>query len=172
MDKNELKEQIKKIILNKNFSKVLVFTGIVLMLTILFFDSDEEDKLTKKTDTSEVFLISDEYIEYSEKKLTSLLETIEGVGKNKVMINLSGTEEYVYAEEIHQRESQKDNSYVIYDNGDANTALLKKVNNPSITGIVVVCEGGDDPKICEQVYKVIATTFNIPTNRVYVAEMK
>lgn len=172
MNKDGLRESLDKLTSHKHFPKILILAGIALMLMILFSDSDDEDKLAKTSDTSEVFLISDNYTEYSEKKLVSLLESIEGVGKNKVMVNLSGTEEYVYAEEINQRENQQENSYVIYDDGNSNTALLKRVNNPSVTGIVVVCEGGDDPKICEQVYKVISTAFNIPTNRIYVAEMK
>lgn len=172
MNKEKLSEGIKKITSHKHFPKILVLSGILLMLMILFSDSDEEDKLIKTSDITEVFFVSDNYTEYSERKLISLLESIEGVGKNKVMVSLSGTEEYVYAEEINQRENHKENNYVIYDSGNEKTALLKKVNNPSVTGVVVVCEGGDDPKICEQVYRVIATAFNVPTNRIYVAEMK
>lgn len=172
MKKIEEAAVIKKLMAWKHFPKLAVISGVAVMLMIMLTDSGREDKKADSTGLSEVFTVSDNYTAYSEKKLAELLASIEGVGKNKVMVSLSGTEEYIYAEELKLRESQSENSFVIYDSGNEKTPLLKKVASPSVSGIIVVCEGGDDPKICEQVYKVISTAFNIPTNRIYVAEMK
>ena len=68
--------------------------------------------------------------------------------------------------------SQTENGYVIIDKGSEKEALVKKINNPSISGVVIVCEGGDDPKVCEKLYKAVSTALNIPTSKIYVAEMK
>ena len=167
-----INDKIKKITEVKNFPKILVLTGISVMLLILFSDSESDSKSDKISKVNNDFIQSDSYMEYSEKKITEMLSSVEGVGKNKVMVSISGTEEYVYAEEVRRTDSQMENNYVIIDSGNNKEALIKKVNNPSVSGVIVVCEGGDDPKVCEQVYKVISTAFNIPTNRIYVAEMK
>lgn len=172
MDINKLTENLKKLTAGKHFPMLIILTGITVMLLIMFSGSDENDNTAAKSEDGDVFFVSDNFTAYSEKKITELLSSIEGVGKNKVMVTLSGTEEYVFAEEVLENDSRRENSYVIYDRGNGKEALVRKVNNPCVNGIVVVCEGGDDPKICEQVYRVISTAFNIPTNRIYVAEMK
>ena len=100
------------------------------------------------------------------------LETIEGVGKANVMLTLTSTEEYVYAETIKQGSDKSENDYVIIDKGSQKEALLKKINNPVISGVVIVCEGGDDPRICERIYKAVSTALDISTGKIYVAEMK
>ena len=172
MNIDQLTDKMKKITAGRNFPKVLVFLGIVMMLLIMFTDDDKKEKANEISKTNSEFITSDSFVDYSENKLTEILESIEGVGKNRVMVSVSGTEEYVYAEEIRKTASQSENEYVIFDSGSGKNALVIKVNNPEVSGIVIVCEGGDDPKVCEQVYKVISTAFNIPTNRIYVAEMK
>ena len=172
MNINDLIDRLKKISSGKNFPKILVLSGIAVMLLILFTDSGNDEMNSEISKVNSEFTASDNFMAYSEKKITDMLNSVEGVGKNKVMVTVSGTEEYVYAEEIHKTESQTEHNYVIFDAGNGKEALKKKVNNPSVSGVVVVCEGGDDPKVCEQVYKVISTAFNIPTNRIYVAEMK
>ncbi len=90
----------------------------------------------------------------------------------QVMLTVSSTEEYVYAETVKRGTSQAENSYVIIDKGSQKEALVKKVNNPSIKGVVIVCEGGDDPRVCEKIYKAVSTALDISTSRIYVAEMK
>jgi stage III sporulation protein AG len=112
------------------------------------------------------------YISSTEEKLGEILSAIEGVGKTQVLVNVSSTEEYVFAEEYKQGSSVAESSIVTIDSGSDKTALVKKVNTPDVSGIVIVCEGGDDPKICEKIYKAVSTALNIPTSRIYVAEMK
>ncbi len=155
------------------FPKVLISLGIALMLIILLSDfSGDDGKEQSQSDVNADFLTADTYTRQTEEKLNSILAEIEGVGKTKVLISVSSTEEYIYAEEYRHGSSQTENSIVIIDKGSEKDALIKKVNNPDISGIVIVCEGGDDPKICEKVYKAVSTALNIPTNRIYVAEMK
>ena len=172
MNTKDLVDKLKKISDGKHFPKILVLSGIAVMLMILFCDNENDSKANNISETDSQFTAADSFMEYSEKRIAEILSSVEGVGKNKVMVSVSGTEEYIYAEEIRKTESQTENSYVIYDSGKNKEALRKKINNPSVSGVIVVCEGGDDPKVCEQVYKVISTAFNIPTNRIYVAEMK
>lgn len=173
MTVKDIMDKLKKFKDDPIFPKVLIAAGIVLMLIILLSDfSGKDDKDKSASDVNSDFLTADTYTLNMEEKLREILISIEGVGKAEVLVNVSSTEEYVYAEEYRQGTNQTESSIVVIDKGSAKSALVKKVNNPGVSGIVIVCEGGDDPKICEKVYKAVSTALNIPTNRIYVAEMK
>ncbi len=172
MKLNELIDKIKDFSRKPAFPKVLIASGLILMLIILFSDLGKKDDTKTASDVNSDFLTAETYNEQLEIKLEKILTEIDGVGKAQVLVNISSTEEYVYAEEIKQGTAQSENSYVIIDKGSQKGALVKKINNPSVSGIIIVCEGGDDPKICEKVYKAVSTALNMPTNRIYVTEMK
>ncbi len=173
MDINEIAEKVKGLTKNPQFLKCAVAAGVFVMLLILISDFSEND--TSRADVSNetiTFEASDIYAEDIEKRLCGIIEEIEGVGKANIMLTLTSTEEYVYVETIKQGSSQSENDYVIIDKGSQKEALIKKINNPAISGVVIVCEGGDDPRVCERIYKAVSTALNISTGKIYVAEMK
>ena len=61
---------------------------------------------------------------------------------------------------------------MIIDNGSKKEALVKKIQTPEISGVVIVCEGGGKSKVCEKIYRAVSTALGIPTTKIYVAEMK
>lgn len=173
MNINEALVKVKRLTETPNFLKCAVAIGVIVMLLILISDLSESD--TSRADVSNDtmnFEAADIYSEDIEKQLCSILETIEGVGKAEIMLTLTSTEEYVYAETWKQGSSQSENDYIIIDKGSQKEALIEKINNPAISGVLVVCEGGDDPRICERIYKAVSTALDISTAKIYVAEMK
>ncbi len=170
---NELIGKIKELSKKPFFLKAAAAAGILAIVLILL--SDSSGGSGKKQDTAEVsvdFAYADLYTRELNEKLGGILESIEGVGKAQVMVSVSSTEEYVYAEEIKKGTSQAQKTHVIIDNGSQKEALVEKVNNPRISGVVIVCEGGDDPRVCERIYKAVSTALDIPTSKIYTAEMK
>ena len=167
---NKIKELAKK----PFFLKAAVAAGLLMIILILVSDfNKEEEKERSDADVNVLSFTSAElYADETEKRLCETLTEIEGVGKAKVMLTITSTEEYVYAESVKSGASQTENSYVIIDKGSQKEALVKKINNPAISGVLIVCEGGDDPKVCERIYNAVSTALNIPTNKIYVAEMK
>ncbi|MDE6594602.1 MAG: hypothetical protein K2K44_01175 [Oscillospiraceae bacterium] len=167
---NKIKELAKK----PFFLKAAVAAGLLMIILILVSDfKGDEEKERSDADVNVLSFTSAElYADETEKRLCETLTEIEGVGKAKVMLTITSTEEYVYAESVKSGTSQTENSYVIIDKGSQKEALVKKINNPAISGVVIVCEGGDDPKVCERIYNAVSTALNIPTNKIYVAEMK
>ena len=172
MKKDEMIRSLKKFSKNPIFPKILIAAGLIIMIMIVFsdFSDDKEKKSSVNADTD--LQTSNTYIECTQNRLSEILMSIEGVGKAKVLVNLSSTEEYVYAEEYKQGSNSTENEIVIIDSGSNKEALLKKIKVPEISGILIVCEGGDDPKVCEKVYQAVSTALKIPSSRVYVAEMK
>lgn len=166
---DKLKEFLKK----PAFLKAAMAAGALMIILILVSDiSDNKSKKNIRTDSELGFTSSEIFAEETESRLREILAEIEGVGRADVMLTITSTEEYVYAETIKQGTSQTENGYVIIDNGSQKEALVKKINNPAISGAVIVCEGGDDPRVCEKIYKAVSTALNIPTSKIYVAEMK
>ena len=171
---NDWVEKLKELTKKPVFLKAAVAVGVLMIIMILVWDFSDSDE-TARTDYTEneiSFQSADLYAKETEEQLRSILMSIEGVGKANVMLTINSTEEYVYAETIKQGTSQSENSYVIIDKGSEKEALVKKINNPSISGVVIVCEGGDDPRVCEKIYKAVSTALDISTSRVYVTEMK
>lgn len=172
---NELMEKLRDISKKPIFLKAAMAVGVLAIVLILISDlSGGKDKKSEmsKENVSVAFGYSDVYADSMDTKLCEILTSIEGVGKAQVMLTVSSTEEYVYAETVKRGTSQAENSYVIIDKGSQKEALVKKVNNPTIKGVVIVCEGGDDPRVCEKIYKAVSTALDISTSKIYVAEMK
>ena len=66
---------------------------------------------------------------------------------------------------------ERDESYLVikHSSGDETPVLLKKTQ-PDIKGILIVCQGGGDPKIRLTIIEAMKATFNIGANKIYVAK--
>lgn len=158
--------------------KIIVFVGIIGMILILMSEfipksSDQSvDKVTKEND--ETF----QFQKQTEAELIEILSEITGVGKVKVMVTFSGSEEYIFAEEeklnrISENEKktqQSENKFVVIDKNGERQALVKKVLTPQIKGVVVVCEGGGNANTRERIYMAVATALEVPIGKIYVTK--
>lgn len=175
-----IKELIQKDFLRGKGLKIVVIFGLIGMVLILVSEllpkegkSVSEKNTTYSADTT-VFQ------KEIERQLEDILTSIQGVGKAKVMVTVKGTEEYIYAEEEKNSENtddgrhtrQSENKFLVIDNKGEKEALLEKIINPQINGVVIVCEGGDKAGVCESIYKTVSTVLGVPTNRIYVTVLK
>ena len=91
------------------------------------------------------------------------------------MITLKNTSESVYAKNTELSSSDSSSSqndeYVIYNGVNGDSPLLLKENFPVIEGVAVVCSGGDNVKIQEQIKKCVSALFNISSNRISVSKI-
>ena len=162
---------------SSNRLKIAVVLGAAGMLMIMLSElvpesKDKPEKAMSQTETTD----SDDFRKRTERELKALLEQIEGVGDCEVMISLESSTEYIYAENISRftednadRRSEKlDEDIVITENGGTRQPLIRKVIDPQIGGVVIVCEGGGDISINERVQKAVSTALNISSTRVCV----
>ena len=169
---------IKNKISKEKGLKIVVALGIIGIVLIMFSEFWPQKKVEKK-DTGTAYDMAAFQLE-TEEKLNEILSEISGVGKVKVMLTVSGTQEYIYAEEVKKSDTQdtdkkaeqSENKYVIVDTGNEKEALVKKVINPQINGVVIVCEGGGSARVCESIYRTVSTVLGIPTNKIYVTQIK
>lgn len=135
-------EKIKKFII------IAGFVGIGLIFISTFFNFDSAENIdTPATSENAV----DEYCDDMQSDIKNMVESIEGVGKAKVLLTIENSVEYVYR-----------------DNSDTKTKEIE----PVIRGVVVVCQGGDNPVVVERVLSAVTKALNISTSKVCVTKLK
>ena len=149
-----------KIKLNEIFGKLKETKGVtfivvgliagILCLAVSVFDGEnqKQEQNTAETETSSLASYSAE----EEQRVTALLNAIDGVKGARVMINFESGSEYVYDSGNYSR----------------STPLLLEEYPPKISGVAVVCVGGDNPGIQKKIIDLICSLYGISSSRVSV----
>lgn len=179
----EIKKMFDKLFVNKSFSKWILILGIAGMALILF-SSFFPDKDTNSEPVSSSVSDVETYTKQLESKITDLISQIDGVGECSVMITLENGIENVYAnseknsdDSTNDADGQKttkrtDNQQdvVIVDGSDGKQALVVTQKEPTVKGVVVVCDGADSPTVVQRVTDTVTTALNVGSNRVSVVK--
>lgn len=161
----------KKIIL-------LVCVGFLGILLIVFseFDIDNStDEKIEKNSTKNAY----DYCNYLESEVGDIVSSIEGAGEVRVMITLAETTEYVYAQnqngtkKSNKESENSDNksNFVIIEKDNNDSGLLIKTFEPKIRGVAIVCDGGDDPTVQQQIYSTVSAVLNVSTARISISKL-
>lgn len=110
------------------------------------------------------------------QSLEKLIESIDGAGKTRVMLTFKSYGETVYAENSEENitsdgERDLSNEYIIIDGDKGEDGLRLKITAPEIKGVAVICQGGKNPVIKEQIVSVVSALFDISSNKISVASM-
>lgn len=97
-----------------------------------------------------------------EKELTALCRAVHGVGECEIMITFSGGYAVKYTED-----GEKNPATV--GTGSNEEALFDTLSPPTVSGVGIVCRGGDSAAVQKTLIELVSTTLGIPSNRVYVA---
>ena len=179
---NILIEKIKKHIFGSG-TNYIVLLGIVGILLLMIGEITPE----KKEEMENTGYYTD-YKNNIENQLEKLLSSVKGAGNVSVMVTLESGQETVY---VQQEKSVKDQSNVSGDKSDQQTikdsyeneivmieennqkqALVEKVLEPVVQGVVVVCSGADDISVVSDITNAVCIALNITSNRVCVIKMK
>jgi stage III sporulation protein AG len=163
--------RVKELIKRPKFLQIAVIVGLAAM-GLIFISGLSKPKEEKVQAEVGVFYSSDEYAKKIENELTEIISKIEGVGDADILVTIGVSEEYVYAEDGKHSGGNASSEIVVIGAGDDKHALTQKIISPKITGVVIVCEGGDDSRTVEKVYKAVSAATGIGASRIYVAERK
>lgn len=158
---------------------IIVIIGILglMMIAVSEIIPDGESKKNKDESSSLADAsYASSFKKETEKELRDIISKIDGVGKVSLMLTLDGTTEYVYAEDIdtetdENSDSKSDkykNEVIIVDSDGKETALVKKIIEPKVKGVIIVCSGGGNLEIKERVIKAVSSALNISTNSICV----
>lgn len=171
-------ESKKKIILI-----LCLVTGLSMMLISGFVSSS-----SKKQKNKDINFNVSGYEHKLEERLLDLVEEIDGVGKAKIMVTLESSIEYIYAQErrektdkisdfkdktplkLQERNDEEKKLMLVDGPSGRRQALIKTEIQPKIKGVVVVCQGGNEPLVNQQITNVLTTVLNISSSRVFVTK--
>ncbi len=118
--------------------------GAALMVLSGMFSFD------KKQETGgSGFEVSD-YRRSAQQDLEQLISHIQGAGKTRVLLTVENSAEYVYLE-----------------NGTTKTKEIQ----PHVRGVLVLCEGGDDPVTVGRVTEAVTKALDISTAKVCIEKL-
>lgn len=174
---NIIKEKTNNAHINKKtvFFVILGLTGMFLiMISEMDFGAEKSAKEMPEDKLSTV-----EYCDYLESKVEQIVKSIDGAGETRVMITLSETTEYVYATNDKNTrknaessaDTDSENEYVIIEKDNNDTGLLLKTIEPKVRGVAVVCEGGDNALVQQQIYSAVGAVLNLSTSRISISKL-
>ena len=103
-----------------------------------------------------------------ERRLTDLIERMDGAGQAQVMVTLEAAGETVYAlDERISQDGSTQSEHVLAGGQPVTREMLL----PTVQGVAVLCQGGDDVVVQARVTEAVSVLLGITTNRISVAKM-
>ena len=148
---------------------IAAIVGIGLLLIGNFLNNGKKDSedITPENDPS--VMDADAFASSVEEKIVEICSQVAGVRNVRAVVTLGGGYRAIYASDSQASGTSYRNETVLSGNGSSEKALLLGYQNPEITGIGIVCSGGDDPSVRQNIISLVAAAFNVSTNKIYVA---
>jgi stage III sporulation protein AG len=184
----KLVELWKTLLTGDRRTRLIVALGVAGMLLVLISQFMPEEKT--EIDPATAQFASGDYLDSLEAELTALITGIQGVGQARVMVTLQNGVEYQYAKEektsvdatreggpeeaplrVHEKETSEETFLLVEQNG-RKQPLLQTELQPRIQGVVVVCQGADNPQVQLTLTGVLTTALDIPSTKVCVVKIQ
>lgn len=146
-------------------------------------ETGEKSSNYLSTETSD-----EEYVAYLEKRLKNVLSQMEGVGQVEVMITIEDAGEYVIEKDetsaktvtsetdnaggsrtVTEQSAEETTIYV--ENGEGTYPYVQKEKLPTIEGVVVVAEGGDNSVVVSNISESVKALLPVEAHRIKVVKM-
>lgn len=146
---------------------LLVLCGFLGICLVLFGGQKGSDSTVGKEGLQE--MDPDDYAKRVEEQVEELCNRIDGVSGTYAVVALKGGFKALYASDLQQGSSNKKNQTVVIGSGSDEQGLLIGYENPEISGIGIVCSGGDDYNIRKDIISMVSSAFGLPSNKIFVA---
>ena len=160
------------------FSFIKGQSGLIIVLLIalvgLIFLILPEGKMNKTTINESERIYS--YAEKLEENLIDLCSCIKGVSAVKVSVYFDSGFETVYAYNEESKSTSNginsEKKYVTVGSGNDESMVCLFEKMPNICGVAVVCNGGGNPVVANEIINMISSAFGVPKSKIYVTEGK
>lgn len=182
--------------LRKDRLLILLLAGVLLLVITLPVSDrggEEDSSLSQGGQAAGTGLTGGEdYAQYTERKLEEALSEVYGVGKVKVMVTLRSTSEKVVekdeeqeSETVTEQDSQggtrttsrsSSSGTTVYGESDSSASAgqepyVTKELTPSVEGVVVIAQGGDQPVTVQNITEAVQALFNVDTHKIKVMKL-
>lgn len=181
---------LNKLAENENYRKIIIGAGL-LGIALIFLSGFLKGGGTSEPNaaSSKPAYSAEEYEARLESELRGLIMKIRGVGDASVMVTLEQTEQSVYAKQEknsgqttedkssgtarNEKDNSNETSYIIVRDADGSEKAVAVTEiQPLVKGVVVVCDGADDPTVQQNVVDAVTTALDITSVRVCVIRAK
>lgn len=146
--------------------KIPIYLAVVMLCVFLLFATSSSNS-QKDDDIDIPPATQTEYAEFLENELKDIISKIDGVGNVKVMVTVEGTVSYEYVADVTSSDNKIESDTVLLANKEA---LIKQIVNPKVSGVLVICDGGDSAVIKEKVTRAVSTVLDISSSKVYITK--
>lgn len=110
-----------------------------------------------------------------QESLERILGNIQGVGAVKVLLTEAQGERNVYVfdqSSSNAGESVKSDAVIITDGNRTQSGMIAQVIPPVYLGAVIVCQGGDQPRVQLAVVEAVSNATGLSADKISVLKMK
>ncbi len=161
---------------------ILILLGLGLLTISSFYTQKTNNQETNKPSTA-LITPTETYVKQLEEKINFMVNQIEGVGQAQVTITMENGVENIYAnsekkltnsnENLSGAPSQRNDvqrDVVVIDGVNGKQALIVTQKEPTVKGVVVVCEGAENGTVAKRVTDAVSKALHIKTNRLSVVK--
>lgn len=164
MDWIDLKTRAKSFLRNYKYVAIVFFAGLFLML----LPSKKTEVINQDNGTIE--MIKTESLQDS---LGSLLSSVEGAGKVKVLLTQAQGERTIYQTDTQERENELlEDTVVVSGAGKEQLGLIKQILPPKYQGAIILCQGADKATVRLAIVEAVSNATGLSTDRISVLKMK
>jgi len=174
----EFLKNLNKKLFEDNKNKKLIWIVLVgcigiLMISVSELTANDNSEYTERKD--QYAFLAEEQTLMLETKLEEKISEISGAGKTSVMITADSSKEYFYAENHSENSEETEKSiereFVVIEGENGDEPIVLKIKESKIRGVLVICEGGDNPVIKEKIIEAVCALLDVSSNSVSVAKM-
>lgn len=159
-------ERVKSVLSKNKYVLLVVLAGFLLMLL-------PTGKGQKKTETAEPKYTSAD----PQEELEAVLSQIQGVGRVTVLLTILEGEQTLYAYDEDDNDangstSTRRDAVLVTDAQRNQSGLILQIIPPVYKGAVIVCQGGDDPKVRLAVVEAVGNATGLSADKISVLKMK
>ena len=136
------KQKLNEILTGKRFLRIAVITAAVSVL-LIFVTSYVDFGVDRDVE-------SERYSAALKAQLLEIISRIDGVGEAEIFLTMDNSGEYVYLK-----------------NSDTKTKSIE----PTVRGVVIVCEGGEDPVVVDRVLSAVTRSLSISSDKVCITKL-
>jgi len=158
-------------LINKMSKGKKILLAILLSAGLIFLALSEYDFLKAEEVGTSAFN-EEEYIMNLERRLSEIIEKMDGVSDVSVMITLERGIEHKYAKEASASSISGSGGTDVFrlqtsSDGDA-LPILIATDSPIVKGVSVVCRGAEGAVMQNKIIALVASTLNLNRNQIYV----
>lgn len=153
---------------------ILVLIGLLLAVIVFPIEQEKGEETTEDVASTEVEeKTAEDYEERMERKLESLLGSVEGVGEVRVMLTFVGSGEKQVEKDRNMVEEGQSEETIYEEHGNSERMpYVTSETNPRVEGILVIAQGGGDSQVRKEILEAAQALFGIEAHKIKIMKME